>query len=49
MGMEESLNCQYKPYKDRIAFDNAIMSDKVRNTSEKRLHYNIQKCKKGPV
>ena len=41
--IEKSLNFQYQGYKDRIAFDNDIMSDQVKKTGEKRLHNNINK------
>ena len=46
MLVEESLHCQSQGYTDRIAFSNAIMSDKVRNPGEHCLHYNSKELKK---
>ena len=43
MRIEELLYCQYQGYKNRIAFDNTIMSYQVRNTGEQSLHYTIKK------
>ena len=34
MQIEESLYCKFQGYKDRISFDNAIMSDQARNPGE---------------
>ena len=41
----EPLHCQYKCYKDRIVFTNAITKDQVSKTEEQHLHYNIKKWK----
>ena len=47
--IEKSLHCKYQVYKDSIVFDNAIMSDQVRNPGEQRLHCNIKKRKKEAI
>ena len=41
--IEESLYCQSRGYRDRIAFSNAIMKDQVNNPGEHHLQYNIKK------
>ena len=49
MLIEQSLHCRYKVYKDRIAFSNAVMKEKVRKLGDKHLNNNINVDKTGQV
>ena len=39
--IEESLNCQYKGYYDRIKFASAVILDKGQKKIDQLIHYNI--------
>ena len=41
--IEESLNCQYKRYRDMVLFDDSIIKYLMNNSGEKHLHYYINK------